>query len=115
MRSLDASWERAKILRDWRRYITRLASAIKEVLGDDVRIYIFGSAAKERLTAVSDIDVLIISKNIPKSFMERVALKLRIIDLSSLPDNNPFELHLVNDKEAKLYFHHIKDDCVRVA
>lgn len=115
MRNLDVSWERAKILRDWRRYADEMASVIKKILGDDTRIYVFGSAAKEELTAISDIDVLIVSENVPKPFMKRTELKLKIIDSSGLPDHNPFELHLVNEEEAKLYFHHIKDEYVRVA
>jgi len=47
--------------------------------------------------------------------MERVKLKLKIVDLSSSPDHNPFELHLVDENEVKPYFHHIKGDYIRVA
>jgi len=114
VRSLDVSWERAKILRDWRRYVDEIARSAKEILGDDARVYVFGSAVRGELTAISDIDILIVSKRIPRSFMERVKLKLKIMDSSSLPDHSPFELHLVNEREAKLYFHHIKGDFMRV-
>jgi len=115
VRSLDISWERAKILRDWRRYIGEIAHSAKKILGDDARVYVFGSAVRGELTAISDIDVLIVSGRVPKSLMERVKLKLRIMDSSGLPDHSPFELHLVDEKEAKLYFHHIKGDYMRVA
>ena len=114
MRSLDVSWERAKILRDWRRYVDGIASSAKKILGDDAKVYVFGSAVRGELTAISDIDILIVSKRVPRSFMERVKLKLKIMDSSSLPDHSPFELHLVNEREAKLYFHHIKGDFMRV-
>jgi len=115
VRSLDISWERAKILRDWRRYVDRIARSVKKILGDDARVYVFGSAVRGELTAISDIDILVVSKRVPRSFMERVKLKLKIMDSSSLPDHGPFELHLVDEREAKLYFYHIKGDYVRVA
>jgi len=115
VRSLDISWERVKILKDWRKYANEIASSTKKILGDNARIYVFGSAVKEKLTAISDVDILIVSEKVPRSFMKKVKLKLRIIDLSGLPDHNPFELHIVNEEEAKVYFHHIKDDYVRIA
>jgi len=114
VRSLDISWERAKILRDWKRYVDRIARSAKKILGDDTRVYVFGSAVRGELTAISDIDILIVSERVPRSFMERVKLKLKIMDLSSLPDHSPFEFHLVDEREAKLYFHHIKGDFMRV-
>ena len=46
MRSLDISWERAKILRDWKRYVDRIAHSAKKILGDDARVYVFGSAVR---------------------------------------------------------------------
>jgi len=115
VRSLDISWERAKILRDWKRYVDRIARSAKKILGDDARVYVFGSAVRRELTAISDIDILIVSERVPRSFMERVKLKLKIMDLSNLPDHSPFELHLVNERETKLYFYHIKGDYMRVA
>ena len=114
MRSLDISWERAKILRDWKRYVDEIARSVKKILEDDARVYVFGSAVRRELTAISDIDILIVSKRVPRSFMERVKLKLKKMDLSSLPDHSPFEFHLVDEREAKLYFHHIKGDFMRV-
>ena len=49
MRSLGISWERAKILRDWRRYVDEIARSTEKILGDDARIYVFGSAVRGRV------------------------------------------------------------------
>ena len=52
---------RAKELRNWKRVVEKIAEAAKEELGDEVRVYIFGSAARGELTASSDVDILISS------------------------------------------------------
>jgi len=50
----------ARELLRWRKYLEILVEAVKEVLGEDAEVYIFGSAAENRLTVDSDIDVAIV-------------------------------------------------------
>ncbi len=62
-------------------------------------IYLFGSVLSNNYNMSSDIDILIITNN-----------KEKIMKL--LWDNSydePFEFHIKNKDEAKIYFRHIKN------
>ena len=107
MRSLDLAWERAKILRDREKWIKRIKEAAEEVLPDIVGIYLFGSAVTGDLVASSDIDLLIVARNLPKSLVSKSELKGKIVEKSGLPMAHPFEIHLVDESEAEIYFRHI--------
>ncbi|MHA1833884.1 MAG: nucleotidyltransferase domain-containing protein, partial [Candidatus Baldrarchaeia archaeon] len=56
--------KRADIVRNWKNAVKKVAKAISDVL-PDAEIYVFGSAVKRRITASSDIDLLIFSEKIP--------------------------------------------------
>jgi predicted nucleotidyltransferase len=99
---------RAEIIDKWREYVVKLAAAVKDVLPDS-RVYVFGSVVKGEATAASDIDVLIVSNAVPKSGLERAALKVRIEGSAALPPYHPFELHLVDEEEAEWYFRMVKE------
>ncbi len=115
MRSLDLAWERSKILRDWRRWAVKLRKAAEKVLSGNLSgTYIFGSAVKNRLVASSDIDVLIVARDLPKSLIKRSEVKEEIVRESGLPLIHPFEIHLVNEEEARIYFRHIGREFVKV-
>ncbi|MEM1631012.1 MAG: nucleotidyltransferase domain-containing protein, partial [Thermofilum sp.] len=49
---------RLKMLLEWRKHLPTLAEAAKEAFGE-AEVYIFGSAVEGKLTADSDIDVLV--------------------------------------------------------
>ncbi|MBS7655803.1 nucleotidyltransferase domain-containing protein [Candidatus Bathyarchaeota archaeon] len=80
----------------------KIAEAAKTLM-PDARIYIFGSIVKGEAVGGSDIDVLIISKDIPKSNIERAKIKIKIEEFSKLPSHSPFEFHLANEEEMKWY------------
>ena len=100
---IDILIERTKIIKGWRAYMPKLVEAIKTLM-PDARIYLFGSIVKRKAVAGSDIDVLIISKSMPKSNIERSRIKIKIEELSKLPWHHPFEIHLADEEEAKWYF-----------
>jgi predicted nucleotidyltransferase len=58
----------------WREYLKILVEAVKEVFGENVEVYIFGSAVEGRLTVDSDIDVAIALNEVPRSGLERAKL-----------------------------------------
>ncbi|MGB9709381.1 MAG: nucleotidyltransferase domain-containing protein [Infirmifilum uzonense] len=108
MKNLDIAWERSKILRDWREYVIKIVEASREVFSEDlVGVYVFGSAVSGKLVATSDIDLLIVARNLPASLLARTELKERIEVAAGLPLIHPFEIHLVSEEEAKIYFRHI--------
>lgn len=107
MRGLDVAWERAKVLRSWRSWLGRLIEASKEVLSSNlIGIYLFGSAVVRRLVAASDIDVLVVVRDLPKSARVRSQMKAEIEERAGLPQVHPFEIHLVDPEEAEIYFKH---------
>jgi predicted nucleotidyltransferase len=108
VKNLDTAWERAKILKNWKGWVNKIVDASKEVLSSDlVGIYIFGSAVTGKLVASSDVDLLIVVKNLSKSAFVRSEIKEKIERKANLPFVHPFEIHLVSEDEAKIYFRHI--------
>lgn len=105
---LDILMKRAEIIKKWKEYATKIAEVTKTILPDS-RIYVFGSVIKGEATGGSDVDILVVSRNIPKSGIERAEIKVKIEELSNLPLYHPFEFHLVNEEEAKLYFNRVKE------
>lgn len=113
MRSLDIAWERTNILRNWGEWSAKIREAANEILSSDLLgIYAFGSAVTDRLVASSDVDILIVAKNLPKSIIGRSEIKERIVYEAGLPLVHPFEIHLVGEEEAKIYFKHIGKDFI---
>jgi predicted nucleotidyltransferase len=99
---IDVLIERAKIAKEWNIYLSKIAETVKTLM-PHARIYIFGSLVKGNAVGGSDIDVLVVSKNMPKSNIERAKIKVKIMELSKLPWHSPFELHLADEKEMKWY------------
>ena len=61
----DILYERAEMVRRWRDYVERIADAARKVF-PDASVYVFGSVVRGEAVGGSDIDILIISSNIPK-------------------------------------------------
>ncbi|MCD6408579.1 nucleotidyltransferase domain-containing protein [bacterium] len=90
--------------------IKRLA---KEILGEDVRIILFGSIVKGNWTPDSDIDVLIVSDKLSKNWEENTWIKTKI--KSSIHFFSPFQIHLARPEEFEgWYKNFIKDNYVEI-
>lgn len=102
---IEIQTRRLRELLRWRSYLPILVEAVKSVLGEDVEVYVFGSAVEGRLTIDSDIDVAVVVEELPGSASRRVGILNRI--WSIMEDNGvpwwyPFEIHLVTREELKL-------------
>ncbi len=113
-RGVRARLERVEILKEWREWIPLIVRSVKETLGEDAEVFIFGSVVEGRLTAASDVDVLVASNNVPDDFLEAEELKSRIERLAGLPPRHPFELHLVTRRQASHYLKRLRVSYVRV-
>ncbi|MEM4229421.1 MAG: nucleotidyltransferase domain-containing protein [Thermoproteota archaeon] len=112
---IEAAWERAKLLRSWQDWTSKIVRASNKILGDNLfNIYIFGSLVRNEALAGSDIDILIMAKELPNSLIERVKIKMDILEEAGLPLVHPFEIHLVNEDEAEIYLIHIKDEFIKI-
>ncbi len=88
----------------WRKYVKLVADAVKLVV-PEARVMVVGGAAENRLTAKSDVDVLIALPKKP-SFSEAVELRARVLEAAEelgLPPYAPIELHIVGEEELEEY------------
>lgn len=91
-------------LREWRRWIGPVVEAACRVV-PGARVYVVGGAARGLLTAVSDIDILVVVPVEPRG-RERLELKLRIMIQAldnGLPLDYPVDLHITGPRGAERY------------
>jgi len=107
LRILKSRLEIIKLAKEWRYWSIRIARAARDLLGE-CEVYVFGSVVEGKMTGGSDVDILIISDNVPKCMRKIWELKAKIEEISQLPLYHPYEIHLVNKEEAEWYMRHIK-------
>ena len=96
---------RLKELLKWREYLRLLVKSARRVFGNNIEVYVFGSAVEDRLTVDSDVDVAIVVEEVPKSGLKRARLVdelWRIMESNGVPWWYPFEIHLLTKEELKL-------------
>jgi len=91
-------------LHQWRKYVKPVIEAACEVVQGGT-VYLAGGAAEGRLTALSDVDVVVV---VPRSLepRERVEVKLEILDKAfdkGLPLDYPLDLHVVDEAGLERY------------
>jgi len=101
----------AEIAEERKKYFQRYkyyAKLIKDTVDlADVEVVVFGSVLEKEHTMASDIDVLIVSDDVPKGLDERAKILSKINKV--LGYFHPFELHLVSKKESEWYKRLIKN------
>lgn len=94
---------RLRRLLRWRQYVGAVVRAAEEVLGPGTQVYVVGGAAENRLTAVSDIDLVVVSRNAPESPRDRVWMAIQIRDKAvtnhRLPWDYPVDIHIYRPEE----------------
>jgi len=100
LKLLEARLRLNEMAKDWRSYAIRIAQAARNLLGPS-EVYVFGSVVKGLATGASDVDILIVSSQLPKDHKRRGNLKAEIEEEAGLPLYHPFEIHLATDQEAK--------------
>lgn len=86
------------------RYLKRLGEVLRERGWRDFRIYLFGSIVEGRAyPGVSDIDVVVVSPEVPESVHERSRIWIEFLrtigDLAA-----PFEVHFARPEEFENYY-----------
>ncbi len=97
---LEERKEKEKYFKNYLKY-ARIVKKIAEKELKDVKVFVFGSVVKKEHTPASDIDLLIVSKNMPKSMSKRAKIQAKIFNKIGILA--PFEIHMVNEKEFKWY------------
>jgi len=98
--------QQARLLEQWKKWSKKIAEASKKILGE-CKVFVFGSVVEGKATGGSDVDILIICRNLPESRKERAEIIVKIEEEAGLPLYHPYEIHLVTEEEAKWYFKHI--------
>lgn len=98
LRLLKFKVELRKMAENWQQAAKAIAQAAEELLGP-CSVYVFGSAAKGKLTGGSDVDILIISDSLPSKGKDKCELKAQIEEKARLPAYHPFEIHLANIRD----------------
>ncbi len=93
-------------LRRWRDYAERVARAAAE-LAPGSRVYVIGGVAEDRVTVLSDIDILVVVPKPRLTGRERLQLTVDILDRAierhGLPWDAPVEIHVVGQEEASRF------------
>jgi predicted nucleotidyltransferase len=97
---LKAKLEVSKLLHNWLPWTKKIADAAKKTLGE-CQVYVFGSVAKRTTTGASDVDILIVCRELPKDEKGRGNAKARLEEAAGLPLYHPFEIHLATREEAQ--------------
>ena len=97
-------WARIHLrhLRMWREAARAIAEAVKE-LGLRAKVYVVGGAAENRLTILSDVDVMVCLDE-EKTWRELRAIKHAILgkafDEHGLPIDYPIDLHVYGPQDC---------------
>jgi predicted nucleotidyltransferase len=98
--------ERYRRLKMWRLFATIIAKACKEVLGDSCEtIYVVGGAAEDRLTVLSDIDIVAVVREALLKGLDTILLIKRKAEELGLPDDVPIDLKVMTIEDFQDLLH----------
>jgi len=89
-----------ELLENWKDIVKALTNSAKKIL-DDVEVVPFGSVVEGKATAASDLDILVIVKDLPRSALKRAQIKSKIEEATGLPPIHPVQIHLTTWQEAE--------------
>ncbi|MEM4970934.1 MAG: nucleotidyltransferase domain-containing protein [Sulfolobales archaeon] len=75
--------------------------AVVESMG--CRAYIIGSRAEGREVPASDIDILVVCRNLPASMLERGKMKAEILEKAGVEDYEDVHIELITEDLAWFY------------
>jgi len=97
---------RLRYLRMWREAAKAVAKAARD-LDPAAEVYVVGGAAEDRLTVLSDVDIVVIpSKPLDNEALNQLRRKVyaRAIDFYNLPWDYPVEIHIMQREEFEEVF-----------
>lgn len=110
---LKEIWEeKREYFENYRFYCKIIKDEAEKTLGD-VEVIVFGSILKGKFNPRSDIDVLVISENLPSEYEERARIKTKI--KSKISSFSPFQIHLALPEEYQNWYKKfIKEDFEKI-
>jgi len=89
-----------KVRENWENIVKKLSNSAKKVLGD-AKVVPFGSIIEGKAVAASDLDVLVVAKDLPKSAWSRAQIISKIEETTGLPPLHPVQIHLTTWEEIQ--------------
>jgi predicted nucleotidyltransferase len=104
--------EKEKYFKNWKEYSQKIKKIAKKLL-EEVRVLVFGSIVKNEWGPKSDIDVLIISKNLPKDPDRRREIRTKI--KAKIDPFSPYQFHLATPSEFENWYKNfIKEEYLEI-
>jgi predicted nucleotidyltransferase len=97
---LEEALERKEYLDNYLIYAREIKERAKKLLGD-VKVFVFGSVVSGDYNPMSDIDILIISDNIPEGAIEQAKIKVLLTE-GYKP--GVFQIHLAKPDEYENWY-----------
>jgi len=94
--------KKQKYFKNYLYWCKKIKKKARELLGKDVKVLVFGSVVRGDFGPNSDIDVLIISKNLKKDWSENNQIKVEI--KKEIGFFTPFQIHLATPEEFKNWY-----------
>lgn len=105
--------ERARMVREWRSWVPRVVKVIKD-LWPDAEIYVIGSVARGEAIGSSDVDLLVVLENPPKTARDRAMARVLVEERAELPEYNPLNIHFISQEEKSVWLGRAKQ-YIRIA
>ncbi len=83
---------REKCIHNLNKYLKIIKKRAKKILGEDARVYLFGSFLRKDFGSRSDIDILVVSSNAPTETGKKSEILIYLE--KGFPAYHPFEIHL---------------------
>lgn len=93
--------EKKEYFDNYKFYCQKIKKKAKNILGT-VKVLVFGSIVKGEFNQKSDIDVLIISENLPEDQEERDKIRTEIKSIIS--PFSPFQIHLTTPEKYQNWY-----------
>ncbi|MEM1779045.1 MAG: nucleotidyltransferase domain-containing protein [Ignisphaera sp.] len=110
---MESILKRREMLREWRIWVDKIATIARSILRD-TEVYVIGSIARGNYVGGSDVDIVIVSPNIPNGALSRAGVKALIEKMLDLPYYHPFEIHLLKPEEAIRYLSRVREDVIKI-
>ena len=100
-----------KYLKSWRSAVEKVRKAVED-LGLNAEVYVIGGVAENRVTILSDIDVLVCldRENLGRKEVSEIRRKILFtaIDKYGLPWDYPVEIHVITKNQCKEFLNNRK-------
>jgi predicted nucleotidyltransferase len=83
---------REKCIHNLNKYLKIIKKRAKKILGEDTRVYLFGSFLRKDFGPRSDVDILVVSSKVPIEASKKSEILIYLE--KGFPAYHPFEIHL---------------------